>query len=89
MSYLILCDSCTHSFTDAMEKDPHFPYSINTSYRGGYCDDETFDQASFLRRVAEYHNASKSSCPSPKKNLVEKADEDLYLCTFRPFEWLF
>ena len=83
MSYLILCDSCT-DFTDAMEKDPHFVRIPLTLHVGeeDIIDDETFDQASFLKKVAEYPDASKSSCPSPEKfmDYFEKADE-IYIVT--------
>ena len=83
MSYLILCDSCT-DFTDAMEKDQHFVRIPLTLHVGeeDIIDDETFDQASFLKKVAEYPDASKSSCPSPEKfmDYFEKADE-IYIVT--------
>lgn len=83
MSYLILCDSCT-DFTDAMEKDPHFVRIPLTLHVGeeDIIDDETFDQASFLKKVADYPDASKSSCPSPEKfmDYFEKADE-IYIVT--------
>lgn len=83
MSYLILCDSCT-DFTDAMEKDPYFVRIPLTLHVGeeDIIDDETFDQASFLKKVAEYPDASKSSCPSPEKfmDYFEKADE-IYIVT--------
>lgn len=83
MSYLILCDSCT-DFTDAMEKDPHFVRIPLTLHIGeeDIIDDETFDQASFLKKVAKYPDASKSSCPSPEKfmDYFEKADE-IYIVT--------
>lgn len=83
MSYLILCDSCT-DFTDEMEKDPHFvriPLTLHVG-KEDIIDDETFDQASFLKKVADYPDASKSSCPSPEKfmNYFEKADE-IYIVT--------
>ena len=32
-----------------------------------HLDDETFDQADFLRRVAASPNCPKSSCPSPQR----------------------
>lgn len=83
MSYLILCDSCT-DFTDEMEKDPHFVRIPLTLHVGeeDIIDDETFDQASFLKKVADYPDASKSSCPSPEKfmDYFEKADE-IYIVT--------
>lgn len=83
MSYLILCDSCT-DFTDAMEKDPHFVRIPLTLHVGeeDIIDDETFDQTAFLEKVANYPDASKSSCPSPEKfmDYFEKAD-DIYIVT--------
>ena len=67
-----------------MEKDPHFVRIPLTLHIGeeDIIDDETFDQASFLKKVAEYPDASKSSCPSPEKfmDYFEKADE-IYIVT--------
>ena len=42
-----------------------------------YGERKIFDQASFLKKVADYPDASKSSCPSPEKfmDYFEKADE--------------
>lgn len=83
MSYLILCDSCT-DFTPAMEKDSHFIRIPLTLHIGDYdiIDDETFDQQDFLRRVDEYPECPKSSCPSPEKFMeyFEQAD-DIYVIT--------
>ena len=59
MSYLILCDSCT-DFTDEMEKDPHFvriPLTLHVG-KEDIIDDETFDQASFLKNVVDFPDAS-------------------------------
>jgi DegV family protein with EDD domain len=46
-------------------------------------DDETFDQADFLRRVRESPNSPKSSCPSPEAYLsaCEGQEEHVYLVT--------
>ena len=83
MSYLILCDSCT-DFTENMEHDSHFIRIPLTLHIGDYdiIDDETFDQKDFLKRVAEYPECPKSSCPSPEKYIeyFEKAD-DIYIVT--------
>lgn len=83
MSYLILCDSCT-DFTPAMEQDSHFIRIPLTLHVGDYdiIDDETFDQQDFLRRVREYPECPKSSCPSPEKYMeyFEQAD-DIYIVT--------
>ena len=54
MSYLILCDSCT-DFTKDMEADSHFvriPLTLHVDNED-IIDDETFDQKSFLKKVAE------------------------------------
>lgn len=83
MSYLILCDSCT-DFTAEMEQDPHFVRIPLTLHVGDddIIDDETFNQADFLKKVAAYPDASKSSCPSPEKymNYFDQAD-DIYIVT--------
>ena len=83
MSYVILCDSCT-DFTSEMETDAHF-VRIPLTLRVGdaeIIDDETFDQADFLRRVAEEPECPKSSCPSPEQYMeyFESAD-DVYIVT--------
>jgi len=43
-------------------------------------DDDTFDQADFLRKVAESPNCPKSACPSPDhyKEAFEKAEKRAY-----------
>lgn len=83
MSYLILCDSCT-DFTREMEHDTHFVRIPLTLHVGteDIIDDETFDQKSFLKKVAEYPECPKSSCPGPEKYMeyFEQAD-DIYIVT--------
>lgn len=83
MSYLILCDSCT-DFTSEMEHDSHFiriPLTLHVGEED-IIDDETFDQKSFLKKVAEYPECPKSSCPGPEKYMeyFEQAD-DIYIVT--------
>ena len=70
MSYKVLIDSCGELLPE-WKGDPHFasiPLTLNV---GGYemLDDETFDQADFLRRVAECPECPKSACPSPERYL--------------------
>ena len=68
MSYRIIVDSCGE-LTEEMKKSGHFataPLSIQVDDHF-IVDDETFDQASFLKLVAESPNGAKSSCPSPEK----------------------
>lgn len=83
MSYLILCDSCT-DFTREMEQDAHFiriPLTLHVG-KDNIIDDETFDQKAFLKKVAEYPECPKSSCPGPENFMeyFEQAD-DIYIVT--------
>ena len=83
MSYLILCDSCA-DFTPEIEADSHFLRIPLTLHIGeeDIIDDETFDQKEFLKKVAEYPECPKSSCPSPEKYMkyFDQAD-DIYIVT--------
>lgn len=68
MSYKIIVDSCGE-LPEEYKNDSHFenvPLSIQVDdYQ--IIDDDTFDQADFLKRVAMSPNCPKSSCPSPEK----------------------
>ena len=68
MSYKIIVDSCGE-LPKSYKKDEHFESVPLTRDIDGYqiVDDETFDQADFLRRVAASPNCPKSSCPSPQR----------------------
>lgn len=68
MSYKIIVDSCGE-LPKSYKKDEHFESVPLTLDIDGYqiVDDETFDQADFLRRVAASPNCPKSSCPSPQR----------------------
>ncbi len=68
MSFKIIVDSCGE-LTDEMKAGGCYesvPLSINV---GGHCiiDDETFQQAEFLKMVADDPECPKTSCPSPEK----------------------
>lgn len=68
MSYKIVVDSCCELPAELME-DSRFervPLGIEV---GDYqiLDDENFNQAEFLSKVAEYPGCPKSSCPSPER----------------------
>lgn len=67
MSYKIIVDSCGE-LTEEMKQSGHFETASLGIDIDGYqiIDDETFDQADFLRRVAESPNCPKSNCPSPE-----------------------
>ena len=70
MSYKIVVDSCGE-LPESYKKDKRFECVPLVLDIDGYhvVDDETFDQADFLRRVAESPNCPKSSCPSPERYL--------------------
>ena len=64
--YKIIIDSCGELFP-YMTEDEHFANVALTIDVDGYTivDDDSFDQADFLRRVEESPNVPKSACPSP------------------------
>lgn len=68
MSYKIIIDSCGE-LPEKYKNDPHFENVPLTMQVDDFMfvDDETFDQADFLRKVAESPNCPKSSCPSPER----------------------
>lgn len=68
MSYKIIVDSCGE-LPERCKNDEHFesvPLSMQVD-EYLIVDDETFDQADFLKKVAESPNCPKSSCPSPER----------------------
>lgn len=68
MKFKIIGDSCTDFTAEDLKKEyiVSVPLTIDV---GGYevVDDNTFDQADFLKRVAEYPECPKSACPSPER----------------------
>lgn len=82
--YKIIIDSCGE-LTEDMKKDGHFvnvPLTLEID-DAQIIDDDSFDQASFIKVVAESPNAPKSACPSPNAYMVEmECDADnIYLVT--------
>ena len=75
MSYKIIVDSCGE-LTDEMKKSGHYKTASLCMQVDGteVVDDETFDQAGFLKLVAESPQCPKSSCPSPEEYM------SLYSC---------
>lgn len=67
MSFRVVIDSCGE-LTEEMKQSGNFVSAPLTLQVDEHIiiDDETFDQADFLRRVAESPNCPKSSCPSPE-----------------------
>lgn len=68
MSYKIIVDSCGE-LTDEMKASGCFETASLEIDVDNYhiIDDETFDQADFLKRVAASPTSPKSSCPSPER----------------------
>lgn len=68
MSFKIVVDSCCELPEEYLQ-DPRFQIVPLGLEVGDYRiqDDETFDQAEFLKKVAEYPKCPKSACPSPEK----------------------
>ena len=68
MSYKIIIDSCGE-LLDEWKKDEHFESVALTLNVGGesIIDDETFDQADFLKKVAASPECPKSACPSAER----------------------
>lgn len=82
--YKIVVDSCGE-LTDEMKQDGRF-VNVALELEVDGCrivDDETFDQADFLRRVKESPTGPKSSCPSPESymNAYEGEAEHVYAVT--------
>ncbi len=68
MSYKIIVDSCGE-LTEEMKESGVFESVALGIEVGGHhiVDDETFDQADFLKRVSASPECPKSSCPSPER----------------------
>ncbi|RHR31885.1 DegV family protein [Clostridium sp. AF19-22AC] len=68
MSYKVIVDSCGE-LTEEMKESGIFETASLSMEVGGVriVDDETFDQADFLKRVAASPECPKSSCPSPEE----------------------
>lgn len=83
MSYKIIVDSCT-DLTEEMKKDVHFhlvPLELQVG-EGRMIDDETFNQAAFLKMVSDSPISPKSSCPSPEAYMkFFDGEEDIYVVT--------
>ena len=68
MSYKVIVDSCGE-LTEEMKASGLFETASLSMEVDGIriVDDETFDQADFLKRVAASSECPKSSCPSPEE----------------------
>lgn len=84
MKYKIIVDSCGE-LTPEMKQDERFASAALTLEVGAdtIVDDDSFDQADFLRKVAAYPECPKSACPSPEvyQRGFEADAEHLYAVT--------
>ena len=64
--YRILIDSCGELFPEMQNTESfcNVPLTLTVDSHE-IIDDETFNQAEFLRMIKESANAPKSACPSP------------------------
>ena len=72
MSYRVIVDSCGE-LTKEMKESGMFVSASLTIQVGEehIVDDETFDQADFLQKVAACQESPKSSCPSPEQYMAK------------------
>ena len=84
MSYKIVVDSCCDLPT-ALRKDPRFEVVPLILEIDNYIivDDETFDQADYLAKVAASENCAKTACPSPElfMKAYDTDADDVYVVT--------
>lgn len=83
MSFHIVCDSCTDLTEEDLKKGCYTLVPLTLLVDGEeIIDDETFDQADFLAKVAASKEAVKSACPAPESYMeaYSKAD-DVYVVT--------
>lgn len=84
MSYRVVVDSCGELTEEMKDKGcfVNVPLSITVGEHH-IVDDETFNQAEFLKMVAECPECAKTSCPSPEKYMESyKCDaEHIYVVT--------
>ena len=88
MGYGIIVDSCCELPAELAEdgRIRIVPFGLQVG-NWHVRDDETFDQAEFLKKVAAYDGVAKSACPSPDafleacEALAAQGAEDLYIVT--------
>lgn len=84
MDYKIIVDSCGELTYKMKESGIFVSAPLSMQVDGDVImDDETFDQADFLRRVAASPECPKSSCPSPEKymDLYSGEERRVYVVT--------
>ena len=84
MEYIIVVDSCGE-IPEELKQDKRLASAPLTMRVGNeeIIDDENFDQASFLKKVAECPECPKSACPSPDyyQNAYDCGAKHIYAVT--------
>lgn len=83
MSFHIVCDSCTDLTGEDFAKGCYTWIPLTLLVDGEeIIDDDTFDQASFLKKVSESTGEVKSACPAPESYMeAYQAADDIYVVT--------
>ncbi len=84
MSYRIVVDSCGELSQEMKESGHYVTASLSIDVDDYHIvDDETFDQKTFLEKVAASPNGPKSSCPSPEtyREAYNCEEEHVYAVT--------
>lgn len=83
MKFKIVGDSCTDFTPEDLQKEYMVSVPLSIEVDGvEIVDDETFDQADFLKRVEAAPDCPKSACPSPEAYMNSFEDaEDIYVVT--------
>ncbi len=84
MGYRIVVDSCGE-LPEELKRDEHFESVPLELIVDDYqiTDDETFNQADFLKKVRESKNCPKSACPSPERYMEAFGNDasNIYIVT--------
>ena len=83
MSFHLVCDSCTDLTGEDFAKGCYTWIPLTLLVDGEeVIDDDTFDQASFLKKVSESTGEVKSACPAPESYMeAYQAADDIYVVT--------
>lgn len=68
MAYKVILDSCGELTEEMKQRGCFETVSLSIQIEDeDIIDDETFEQETFLKKIAESHECPRSSCPSPEK----------------------
>lgn len=83
MRFKIIGDSCTDLTKEDLAKEYFVSVPLSIEVDGiEIVDDETFDQADFLLKVAAYSGCPKSACPAPESYMQNfEGAQEIYMIT--------